>query len=143
MSSLCGAVAHHGDERIDGVHQHGIVARGQTVVRDHEQIDRPQRVIRGDEFGLDVPGQVAATQEFKSSLVWRGFAPSSVATQSELRFPPRNLVHRSSATADFATPASQDARASWEINGGSPVSARLAKTSPMLFIGRPSIRSSI
>ena len=55
-ASLGRAVAHHGDCRVDGVHQDWVVAGRQAVVRDHEQVDDPQRVSGRDQLRLHVPG---------------------------------------------------------------------------------------
>jgi hypothetical protein len=57
------AVAHYRHMGLDRIDQHRIVAGIQSVMRHHEHFHLPQRVVRRDQFGFNIPGQIPATQE--------------------------------------------------------------------------------
>ena len=57
------AVVHDGDGGRDGLDEARVVAHVEAVVVDLIDIDGADEVVGGDEFGLEVPGEVAAVEE--------------------------------------------------------------------------------
>src|SRR5262249_60929161 len=61
--ALAGAVVDDGNARTDAMHQRGGIRNAETVMRDHEQVDGSDRIVRAHQLEFLVPGEVAEMRD--------------------------------------------------------------------------------